>query len=481
MSFNSPEFFVFLSLVVVAYHVSPASLKRPILLVASYGFYMSWNPWYGVLLFAVTLISYLVGRAMDEGRGRAGVVLWTGIAGHLAILVVFKYAAFLLDNAEGLSRAFGASWRAPFLEIVPPLGLSFYVFQSISYMADVYRKQIGAERSLWTHALYIAFFPQLVAGPIERAARLLPQLRKDHPFDREQTRKGALLIAGGLFKKVVIADTLAVLVSGTLGTPERHGGFILFLGAAMAIYMLYCDIGGYTDIAVGCGKMLGVRLSRNFNRPFSATNIAAFWQRWHMTVSGWFRDYVFFSLAASRFSRFGVPALAFVTFFLLGLWHGASWNFVLWGCVNGVLVGTYQAARARGIGFPDVPAAASAAFTFLFFLALPAVLVGTQDISQAWLAYGRIFGLDAAHRWFDVRWLFIGKNAGYFLTCVVFAVGLEIIQKIQEKGPFFDTVRLWPLVPRVGAYGAVATAVLWGVHLVRNRHFQSSAFFYFQF
>jgi alginate O-acetyltransferase complex protein AlgI len=300
MSFNSPEFFVFLSLVVVAYHVSPASLKRPILLVASYGFYMSWNPWYGVLLFAVTLISYLVGRAMDEGRGRAGVVLWTGIAGHLAILVVFKYAAFLLDNAEGLSRAFGASWRAPFLEIVPPLGLSFYVFQSISYMADVYRKQIGAERSLWTHALYIAFFPQLVAGPIERAARLLPQLRKDHPFDREQTRKGALLIAGGLFKKVVIADTLAVLVSGTLGTPERHGGFILFLGAAMAIYMLYCDIGGYTDIAVGCGKMLGVRLSRNFNRPFSATNIAAFWQRWHMTVSGWFRDYVFFTVRCAR-------------------------------------------------------------------------------------------------------------------------------------------------------------------------------------
>ncbi|HRY30111.1 MAG TPA: MBOAT family O-acyltransferase [Elusimicrobiota bacterium] len=480
MLFNSVEFFFFLATVLFVYHTGPAVLKRPLLLAASYVFYMSWNPAYGLLLFAVTLLSYAVGRGMESVRRHARILLWAGIGAHLAVMFIFKYYSFFSENVNWTLGRLSLGWDAPAVEILLPIGISFYVFQSLSYMVDVYRRQVGAERNLWLYMLYISFFPQLVAGPIERASNLLPQLRKDHSFDKEGLRSGLVLIATGLFKKMVLAENLSILVSAAFFRPETRGGLGLYLGALMARYMIYCDIAGYTDIALGCGRAFGIRLSKNFDRPFAARNISEYWQRWHMTLSGWFRDYVFYSLAAGPLARFGVPVLVFVTFLLLGLWHGASWNFVIWGCVNGGMVVVYQSTRGWREKF-QVPAALRTAFTFLALVGLPTVFVVTKDVGQSLFAFKKIFGVfSQAGDWWDIGWLFEGRNAVYLLSSAVFIGGMEIAQKLNEKEPVLETIGRWPAGRRRLAYAVLGLVAVAAVGLIFFRQ-TNTAFVYFQF
>jgi D-alanyl-lipoteichoic acid acyltransferase DltB (MBOAT superfamily) len=480
--FNSLEFLLFFPVVVAAYYALPARLKRPFLLAASYVFYMSWNPAYGPLLFAVSFLSYASARLVERDPRRARAWMWAGVAAHLSVIFVFKYYSFFTESAGRLLAMSPLRWQAPALEILLPVGISFYVFQSLSYVVDVYRRRIPAERSLAAHLLYVSFFPQLVAGPIERSADLSPQLKEDHRFDGPALRAGLTLVASGLFKKVVMAEGLSTLVAAAFSGAEPRGGLSLFLGAVLARYMIYCDIAGYTDIALGCGRAFGIRLSRNFARPFAARNISEYWQRWHMTVSGWFRDYVFYSLAASPLSRLGLPVLVFTTFLLLGLWHGASWNFVLWGVLNGLLMVAYQSTRSWRDRLPRVPDAVSVAFTFLALVCLPTVLVVTKDAGQALDVFRRVFSAPGGlGLWADVRWLFEGDNAHFFLSSLAFIAGLEVVQKIQEKGPFLEAVRRLPAGARWAVYLLLAGGAVWAVLIVSLSQYRAADFIYLRF
>jgi alginate O-acetyltransferase complex protein AlgI len=337
MLFNSLEYFVFLPVVALAFFAAPARMRVGLLLITSYYFYMAWKWQYGSLMLAVTVVNYLCGRLLGASD-RAGVRrawLMAGIVLSLVPLVFFKYFNFLNASLHDLCAGFGLNYGVPSLNVILPVGISFYTLQGLSYSVDVFRRRYPPEKDLARFALYIAFFPQLVAGPIERADHLLAQFQRENRFDVGRMALGLKLIVWGLFKKTVIADNLAVYVDGVYGAPELYSGSTLLLATYFFAFQIYCDFSGYSDIAVGSARILGYDLMQNFRLPYFATSIREFWQRWHISLSSWFADYVYIPLGGNR-----VPALRwalniFVTFLISGLWHGAKWTFVIWGALYG--------------------------------------------------------------------------------------------------------------------------------------------------
>lgn len=337
MLFNSLQFILFFIVVVAVYFWLPPRVRWILLLLASYYFYMSWKPEYAVLLLATTLIDYLVALLLERLRAKRFriVLLCISLASNFGMLFLFKYYTFVSDSLRGVLDAISMPTDIPSMQLLLPVGISFYTFQTVSYVIDVYRRTQRAERHFGYFALYITFFPQLVAGPIERASHILPQLRRVNTFEYRRVAEGLKLIAWGLFKKVVIADRLAELVNLVYNNPSEHAGVTILLATYFFAFQIYCDFSGYSDIAIGTARVLGYDLMQNFNRPYLAQNITDFWRRWHISLSTWLRDYVYYPLGGNRLGLSRQYVNLLITFLASGIWHGANWTFVLWGLLHG--------------------------------------------------------------------------------------------------------------------------------------------------
>ncbi|HEX8507540.1 MAG TPA: MBOAT family O-acyltransferase [Hymenobacter sp.] len=340
MLFNSLHFLVFFPVVVGLYFGLPPRWRGPLLLLASYYFYMSWRAAYALLLLATTVIDYYSGYRMSQlpTKRERRPYLYLSLVSNLGTLFVFKYFNFFRDAVGQLAGALHLPHGAgPVVELLLPVGVSFYTFQSVGYIVDVYQGRLEGERNFGRFALFVAFFPQLVAGPIERGGHMLPQFQRLHAFDYQRVVSGLRLLAWGLFKKVVVADRLALLVNPVFNNPRQHPeGPILLLATLAFTFQIYGDFSGYTDMARGAARVLGFDFNLNFRQPYLSASVPEFWRRWHISLSSWFRDYVYIPLGGSRVAPARAYGNLLAVFLISGLWHGANWTFLVWGGLHGV-------------------------------------------------------------------------------------------------------------------------------------------------
>ena len=338
MLFNSLAFAIFLPIVFCCYWNLPHKYRWAWLLLTSYYFYMSWNPKYIVLIVFTTVISYGAAICLErvDGQTKKKTIAISAVLLCLGILFYFKYFNFLSQSLCSLIGLFAIKLHPITVDVLLPVGISFYTFQTLSYVIDVYKGRIKAERHLGYFALFVSFFPQLVAGPIERPFNLLPQIKVEHKFVYNQATYGLKLMAWGFFKKLVIADYLSTYVQLVFNDLHSFQGFALVLASFFFTVQIYCDFSGYSDIAVGTAKLFGINLTTNFKQPYLSRSIKEFWSRWHISLSTWFRDYVYIPLGGNKVSKTRHFLNLLLTFLVSGLWHGANWTFVFWGGVHGV-------------------------------------------------------------------------------------------------------------------------------------------------
>jgi D-alanyl-lipoteichoic acid acyltransferase DltB (MBOAT superfamily) len=355
MVFHSYQFFIFFPLLAVFYMSLPFSLRRLFLLAAGYYFYFCFKPEYVILLAASTLLDYYlglrIGRSREKPGGRPRLLLVAGLIHNIGLLVAFKYLNFFNETIAALLKPFNILYSIKGIEILLPVGISYFTFKKVSYLIDVYRENLAPEKRLTGFALYVSFFPEIMAGPIDRAGKLIPQFYKDVRFDYRQVTDGLKLMVWGFFKKLVIADRLAVFVDQVYRQPQPYEGPALIMATIYFSFQIYCDFSGYTDIALGAGKVMGFQLMENFDRPYFARSIGDFWKRWHISLTSWLMDYLFLPVAYSLSRKIKSPRLmsikaetwaylggTLVTMVLCGAWHGAQWTFVLWGAVHGLFL-----------------------------------------------------------------------------------------------------------------------------------------------
>ena len=346
MLFNSGKYVIFLPVVVLMYYLLPNKAKKYWLLAASYYFYMCWNAKYALLIFASTLITWLSGLGLERVKAgdyppaeREKLKKWIvalSFVSNLGILFFFKYFNFAVNLLQDVFALLHIRLSIPTFDILLPVGISFYTFQALGYTMDVYREKIPAERDLCTYALFVSFFPQLVAGPIERSGNLLGQLSVPHKFSFDNLREGLLIMLWGYFLKLVIADRLALYIDTVYGARYLYPGTYLALAAILFAIQIYCDFYGYSTIAMGSAKLLGIDLMENFRSPFLSTTVAEFWRNWHVSLTSWFKDYLYIPLGGSRKGMFRKQLNRMIVFLVSGLWHGADMSYVVWGGLNGL-------------------------------------------------------------------------------------------------------------------------------------------------
>ena len=339
MLFNSLDFAIFLPIVFLLYwFVAQKNLKlqNALIVLASYVFYGWWDWRFLSLIIFSTVVDYLVGQKLrvEEKQSKRKVLLWTSILVNLGFLGFFKYYNFFLENFVDAFSLFGMQINANSLNIILPVGISFYTFQTLSYTIDVYKKKLEPTKDFIAFSAFVCFFPQLVAGPIERATNLLPQFYKKRTFEYHKAVDGMRQILWGLFKKVVIADNCAVFVNSIYDNFNFLSSEMLIIGVFLFSFQIYCDFSAYSDIAIGTAKLFGIKLSQNFSTPYFSRDIAEFWRRWHISLSTWFRDYLYIPLGGSRVSKFFKYRNLIIVFVVSGLWHGANWTFIFWGLIH---------------------------------------------------------------------------------------------------------------------------------------------------
>ncbi|MFL6275192.1 MAG: MBOAT family O-acyltransferase [Blastocatellia bacterium] len=485
MSFNSVEFPFFFMLIVVIYFLTPYRHRWKILLVGSYLFYMAWKPAYLSWLIGITLLDYFCALRMGRNPSRHERRPWLllSIGGNLSLLFVFKYAAFASETLRALSHALHLSYELPFFNVLLPLGISFHTLQTIGYSIDVYRGTREPEKHLGLFALYVSFFPQLVAGPIERSTSLLPQFRQNFDFEYERVVDGLRLMLWGFFKKIVIADRLSLYVDSVYGHPSGYGAVPTVMATIFFAFQIYCDFSGYSDIAIGVAKVMGYRLTLNFNRPYIAQSIREFWRRWHISLSTWFRDYVYVALGGNRVSTIRWAAIIFVVFLLSGIWHGANWTFCIWGLLHGSYYIIGRATAARRAGWRDLldragagvaGQAVSMSMTFLMvcfawiFFRAASLGDALQLVANLW-RFGDIAGVQTGVL---INNLFGYKGLAFDWLLIAFLLVAESQVKEQGIGRYWSTK---PLVWRWGiTYAAIFAIIILG-SIGKNE------FIYFQF
>ncbi|MEA4986595.1 MAG: MBOAT family O-acyltransferase [Anaerovorax sp.] len=340
MLFNSFSFMLFFPIVAGLYFLIPHKFRYLWLLLASYYFYMCWNPKYALLIATSTLITYASGILIARAVKKGSVIkkrLWVAVSfiSNLSILFFFKYFDFAIANLNIVFNKLGVSLIQPTFDVVLPVGISFYTFQALSYTMDVYRGEIYVERNLLKYALFVSFFPQLVAGPIERSKNLLVQINERHFFDYERVKSGLLLMLWGLFLKLVIADRVAILVNQVYGQYTYYLGLQVVVATLFFGIQIYCDFNSYSLIAKGAAEVMGFQLMDNFKQPYFSRSIKEFWQRWHISLSTWFRDYLYIPIGGNKKGTFRKYVNIMIVFLVSGLWHGANWTFVMWGFLHG--------------------------------------------------------------------------------------------------------------------------------------------------
>lgn len=346
MLFNSIEFLIFFPAVMLVYFVIPKKIKNLWLLVASYYFYICWNAKYALLILSSTIITYASGLLIEKAKNSSykmttQTVLKKWVAAgslviNLGILFYFKYFNFAVTSLSTVFARIHIQLNVPVFDIILPVGISFYTFQALSYTMDVYRDEIYAEKNFFRYALFVSFFPQLVAGPIERPKNLLKQLAVPKKFCFEDAREGLLLMLWGYFLKIVLADRIAIFVDTVYGEFSTYQGSYLIVATILFAFQIYCDFAGYSTIAMGAAKVLGIKLMENFDAPYLSTSVAEFWRRWHISLTSWFKDYLYIPLGGSRRGNIRKYINKMIVFLVSGLWHGASFSFVVWGGLNGL-------------------------------------------------------------------------------------------------------------------------------------------------
>ncbi len=336
MLFNSLEFLFFFIGVTALYFALPYKFRWILLLASSCYFYMAFVPVYILILAGTIVIDYFAGIYIENAQGkRRKAFLIASLIANIGVLAVFKYYNFFNHNLSVALEGMGMTNYLPFLSILLPIGLSFHTFQAMSYTIEVYRGNQKAERHFGIYSLYVMFYPQLVAGPIERPQNLLPQFREKFDFDYDRVTSGLRLMLWGLFKKVVIADRLSVLVNAVYESPEAYNSYNLVLATVFFSFQILCDFSGYSDMAIGAARVMGFKLMTNFNRPYQSRSIHEFWKRWHISLSTWFKDYLYISLGGNRVSIPRWYLNLFIVFIISGFWHGANWTFIAWGALHG--------------------------------------------------------------------------------------------------------------------------------------------------
>ncbi len=470
MVFNSLVFLVFFLVVYGLYRALPHRGQNVLLLVSSYFFYGWWDWRFLSLIFISTLVDFWAGLAIEkaeDNQRRRRIALLVSMVSNLGILGFFKYFNFFADNLVVLLQSLGVAMAPRHLNIILPVGISFYTFQTMSYTLDIYRRQMRPTRNFLDFATFVSFFPQLVAGPIERASRLLPQIQNPRIITRADMSSGTWLVAWGLFKKCVIADNLAVLVDGAFGAAAPSGAVTLVALYAFA-FQIFCDFSGYSDIARGLARWMGVDLMVNFNNPYFALNPKDFWARWHISLSSWLRDYLYIPLGGSRKGRRRTYINLALTMLLGGLWHGAAWTFIAWGAFHGLLLVGYHAWVQR---FSPKGTVDSGRWIWLRRIGMfHLVCVGwlffrASSMGQAGEMWTRIF---TGFAW-DAR------AGDMLLALIVFCLPLWLVQVLQVKTGDLEAAPQLSLLPRVALY---ATMILMFLALGNTG---GGAFIYFQF
>jgi len=489
MQFNSFEYLIFFPIVAALYFALPHRFRWILLLSASYFFYMCWKAEYALLILLSTLVDYWAALRMGatEQRKRRRRYLVASLIVNLGLLFSFKYFNFVSHSIQGLFGGLGLSNDFPMLNVLLPVGISFYTFQTLSYTIDVYRGVREPERHFGIFAVYVSFFPQLVAGPIERSTRLLPQFFERHGFEYNRVVDGLRLMLWGFFKKIVIADRLAVYVNQVYNHPGDFSTGPLVLATYFFAFQIYCDFSGYTDIAIGSARVMGYDLMENFRRPYFARSIAEFWRRWHISLSTWFRDYLYISLGGSRVWRWRWYYNLILVFTLSGLWHGANWTFFVWGALHGAymimsdltrpmrekLVSVFRLSRR-----PTLRTWLQAGITFHLVL-LAWVFFRANSLGDAVLILRNIAAVDLADLAADLTRGFYANDLsrGWFDLGVALAgIGLLLgVQLVQRRGGISSFLGTRPAWQRWGLYyAAVMAIILFGVY-------EHAEFIYFQF
>jgi alginate O-acetyltransferase complex protein AlgI len=466
MLFNSYEFLIFFPTIVALYFATPYKWRWLLLLGASYYFYMCWKPEYIVLIVISTLIDYGAARQISSTTAPAKrkMYLMFSLLSNLGLLFSFKYLNFFNESLRTVFNQLNLFYGVPAFDLLLPVGISFYTFQTLSYTIDVYRGTIEPERHLGKFALYVTFFPQLVAGPIERSSNLLPQLQSlRYKFDAGRLTDGLRLMLWGFFKKVVIADRLAASVNLVYNNPGEYYGLQVVLATIFFAFQIFCDFSGYSDIAIGAAKIFGVNLMKNFDKPYSAQSISEFWKRWHISLSTWFKDYVYIPLGGNRTIKWRWYYNLFITFLISGLWHGANWTFVIWGALHGfyllfaIISRPYKEALIGLIGLNKRPLALKALQIIPTFalVNLGWLFFRANSLADAMLLLKNMFVFAPLASLFD----FI--TPGALAINLMLITILELAHYLEKDKPFMLSLKSKPALIRWPAYVAVTLAILY--------------------
>ncbi len=480
MTFNSWEFLLFYPIVLLLYFTLPKKCRWPMLLASSYFFYMCYQPQLVFLIFGTTLISWISAKTIERTKRRAvrKLALAVTLVVSLGVLFFYKYFDFLSESI------FGIFDKDPIvLNLILPVGISFYTFQTLSYVIDVYRGDVKTEKNFFFYALFVSFFPQLVAGPIERPGNLIPQLREPHGWSSFDAKKGSKQMLMGFFKKVCIADTVSVFVDSIYNSPETATALGIIIATVLFAIQIYCDFSGYTDIAIGASRIMGIRLMKNFDHPYSATSIKEFWSRWHISLSSWFKDYLYIPLGGSRTSKPRHLFNLFVVFLVSGLWHGAAWTFVVWGALHGFyqIVGSLTAkhrdALVERLGFsktslPVVWTRRVITFTLVSFAWL---FFRAASLSDAGVLLSRLFGGAGS---ISETFTAMGITPVNALLVIVSVAVLVICDRFLTYEDTDDSSSFFMLKQGAFIYFIWVILICWALLLSKD---MSSTFIYFQF
>lgn len=499
MLFNSLHFLLFFPIVVGIYFIIPGKIRWGWLLAASYYYYMSWNAKYALLLGASTVITWLSGLLINRCNEKENnekrreilkkLLVAVSFLTNLAILFVFKYFHFGLNALNKLLSLLHITTIRSSFSVLLPVGISFYILQALSYTMDVYRGKVRVERNLLKYALFVSFFPQLVAGPIERSQDLLPQILVPHSFDFDRVKRGLWLMLWGYFQKLVIADRLAIYVNTVYGAPSHYlnGGIINLTALVFFAFQTYADFAGYSNLAQGAAEVLGFRLTTNFVRPFFSINITEFWTRWHVSLSRWFVNYLYIPLGGNRVGKLRFYCNLMIVFLASGLWHGANWTFLVWGGLNGMISITerlltplWRKLRAF-LGFNDRSGLMKClqSLYVIFMFGFVQVFFRSETISQAFDFLKGMLRFNP-YDLFNGKLLEYGMDRANFVITAGSLLVLFAVSWIQRDGRSLRSkIEAQPLVLRWGLiFSALAAVLFFGIY---GPGFDASQFIYFQF
>lgn len=479
MLFNSIKFIVLFPIILIMYFLLPGKIKKVWLLICSYLFYALWNPAYVILLMLVTAVTYFAGlfignRKEESYVNQKKLAVAVSFVINIGLLGYFKYWNFLVDNVAAILTRIGVPFSQPGFSIVLPVGISFYVFQSLTYVVDVYRNDCEVEKNIINYALFVSFFPNILSGPIEKAKHFIPQLHEDHSFDYDRMKRGMLLMLWGYFLKVVVTDRMSILVDSVFDNYASYAGIVAIAAAVFFTLQIYCDFASYSCLASGIAEVLGFELIRNFDQPYFAVSVADFWRRWHISLSSWFKEYLYFPLGGSRKGKIRQYINVMIVFLVSGLWHGASWHFVAWGFLNGAfqvvggIVKPFKKSKALQISGTFI----LMTIAWVFFRAqgiMPAVLMIKSMVT----------GFDTTALT-NGSLLDLGIDIKDYIVIVISLIAILIVDIVNERGYRVRDILMkqkiyvqWPVY-----LAAIFIVLIFGVY---GPDFITANFLYFQF